>query len=160
MKRILPTILFVVSAVPAVHAQEKKKCKINFLILLLLFSPVLTFAQTASLQGKWKFLTLTENGVDISLPDSGEDRWMRFDKNGKFFSSIACNNLSGKYSPGKQRTIKFSSMITTVKRCFDEEAKIEQSLARLLKIITKYRIKGGVLTLQDASGTNVATLTR
>jgi heat shock protein HslJ len=136
------------------------KSKTIFLILLLLFSPVLTLAQTNNLQGEWRFLTLKANGENISLPNSIENHSIRFNKDGKLFSSITCNNFSGKYSLGKQRKIKISSLLTTMKGCFDEEAKIEQSFASILKKITKYQIKDSVLTLQDESGMNVVSLTK
>ena len=136
------------------------KSKINFLVLLLLFSPILIAAQTNNLQGKWNFLILTESGEDVSLPDSSRNQSITFNKNGEFFSSVICNNLSGKYSFGKPGKIKFSSTIITAKRCFDDGAEIERSFASVLKKTTEYQIKDSVLTLRDASGMNVVTLTK
>jgi heat shock protein HslJ len=133
---------------------------INSLVLLLIFSPILTLAQTKTPQGKWSFLTLTENSENTDLPGLNEDHYFEFARGGRFSSSIACNNIGGKYFLAAKRKIKFNSLLITAKACFGEESKVEQSFSRVLKKITGYRIKDGVLILLDERGMNVVTLTK
>ncbi|HEY8561850.1 MAG TPA: META domain-containing protein [Pyrinomonadaceae bacterium] len=136
------------------------KLKIKLLALLLLFFPISTLAQTRTPHGKWSFQTLTENAEDIPFSGLSEDPYFEFARNGRFSSSIACNNIGGKYLLRAKGKIKFSSLLMTAKACFGEKFKAEHGLSRVLKKITKYQIKGGVLTLQDESGMNVVALTK
>ena len=64
------------------------KSKVNFLVLLLLFFPILALAQTKTLPGKWSFITLKENGENISLAELSKDHYLEFAKAGSFSSSI------------------------------------------------------------------------
>jgi heat shock protein HslJ len=134
------------------------KFKIQLSALFLLTFSITTFAQSNSLQEKWSFLTLKENGEDIILLESSQDHYFEFAKNGSFSSSITCNNIGGKYLLGTKGRIKFNSLRFTLMACSDEKLKIEQSFSSVLKKITKYQIKDSVLTLQDERGMNVITL--
>jgi len=136
------------------------KFKFYLLVLLSLCFPISGAAQTGALQGTWSFLSVTENTEDIALPAPDEDHPFRFVKGTGFTSSVGCNHVSGKYVLGARGKIKFNSIIMTAKACFRDEQKAEQSLRSVLKKISRYRIKGNVLTLQDDRGKNVITLTK
>lgn len=136
------------------------KFKVYLLVLLLLYFPILTAAQTGALQGNWSFLSVRENAEDIALLAPDEDHHFQFAKDGRFTSSVACNHIGGKYVLGARGKIKFNSIIMTAKACFGDQQKAEQSLSSILKKITRYRIKDNVLTLQDERGENVIALTK
>jgi heat shock protein HslJ len=134
------------------NAGNTMKVKINFPVLLLLFLPILTLAQTNTLQGTCSFLTFMENAEDIALPELSRNHYLEFAENGASSSSIACNGIGGKFLLGAKGKIKFNSLKISAKACFGENLKVEQSFSRVLKEITRYRIKGDVLTLQDERG--------
>lgn len=136
------------------------KFKVYLLVLLLLCFPISGAAQTRALQRNWGFLSVTENAGDIALPATDEYHPFRFVKGGRFTSSVACNHIGGKYVLGARGKIKFNSIIMTAKACFGDAQKAEQSLSNVLKKISRYRIKGNVLTLQDERGKNVIVLTK
>jgi heat shock protein HslJ len=76
---------------------------------------------------------------------------------GKVAGTSGCNRYSGTYELSGANGIKFGPLAMTEMACAEPVMAQEQAFARALVATTSYNTSGGILTLKDSSGADLAT---
>lgn len=103
-------------------------------------------------QREWKLIKYTEAGEDFNL-QGAEEVTLKFTK-GRCFGIGGCNNYSAEYTLTGENAIQFGEIAATKKICNSIMGQ-EIKYFELLKAVTSYEYKDGIMTMSGPNGSLV-----
>lgn len=100
----------------------------------------------------WKAMTVAGKAVEVKQ----REPQITLHADGRVSGFLSCNQVTGSYVKGQHFGLRFKSLASTKKMCF-ELMEQEQQLNNALSSTFAYHIKGGTLTLRDEQGASLAT---
>lgn len=101
----------------------------------------------------WQLTSL--RGVD----QTGSSAFLQFGEDGRVSGSGGCNGIGGSFTSEGSKLSFGSDFVSTMMACEESIMTTEQGLLAALPEVDGYSLAGGVLTLSDAAGAEVATFT-
>ncbi|WP_462157198.1 META domain-containing protein [Pseudoalteromonas sp. GB56] len=100
----------------------------------------------------WKATTVAGNTVEVKQ----REPQITLHADGRVSGFLSCNQVTGSYVKGQHFGLRFKSLASTKKMCF-ELMEQEKQLSDALTNTFSYHIKGDMLTLKDEQGDKLAT---
>ncbi len=135
------------------------------IIISLLVIAGLIFSASASeglsnhLSGSsWRLVSYGPVGEQAPAA-AGIETSLDFGLDGRISGRLGCNGISGNYAVTGGEIV-FSAMTTTLMACPEPQMTQEGTALQVMNGTVHFEVEGNVLTIHDASGTNVITLSR
>ncbi len=117
-------------------------------------------AQALDLSGEWKVKTI--NGEEIAAPQTEDEvaPFIEFDvENGKIHGNTGVNIVNGNYTLDGNN-LSFGTLMTTMMAGPESKMKTEQDFLAAVNAVKTAKTADGILTLYDAEGKALMTLSK
>lgn len=132
----------------------------RFIMMAAAAITLLSCTQTPDLSGKWNVVTI--NGEELSVQENEDEvaPFIEFDtESGKVHGNTGINIVNGSYTLSGN-DLAFGRMMSTMMAGPESKAIVEQNFLAAVDAVKSARVKSGVLTLYDADGNVLMTLSK
>ena len=137
----------------------KKSIKTTLLLLIATGLALSACGASADIQGSsWKLVSY--GPVEKQTPAAADIQTnLDFGRNGRVSGNMGCNSFGGDFTV-KNGNIVFSQMISTMMACDGPQMDQEGAALKVMNGTARFKVDGNTLTIYDASGANVITLSK
>lgn len=132
-----------------------KKIVSGFLALfaLLILANCSTQKTTTStmIEREWMLVEFQDFSKEVMVANKANMNLTHVKSTSKFSAKMGCNNMFGTAIFGKNGTVKFSEVGSTMMFC-DQAMELEAAFGKALPTMTKYKTEGHYMILSDNNG--------